>query len=160
MILTPISTVVFDVINKNNDNVVSKQELYELHDLLFRGFKASFLLTVSEQLQSNPKLANLPADEVQHLMKIVSKRVDKLAIPTLLSDNALKLANRNSDGQLTFDEFFFFVTDTKTRRTSEKTAVELVGPLLDRLLVETVDLIKHHFSKLLSTSASTPRQTS
>jgi hypothetical protein len=132
-----------------------RQEFSELHDLLFRGFRTGFLLAVSEQVANNPKLAKLTEDDIQGLMKIVEKRIDKLEIPELLSSLTMKMADSDQDGQLSFDEFYTFVTDTKTRRVCEKAAMERVGPLLDHLLVEVVDLIKQRFSKLLT--APTPR---
>ena len=136
--------------------MVGRDELFELHDLLFRGFRAGFLLTVSEQISSNPKLADLTQDDVNVLMKIVEKRIDKLEIPQLLSDATMNFADLDRDGQLSFDEFYVFVTDTKTRRKCEKHAVEKVGPLLDHLLVEIVDLIKQRFAKLLTGGPASP----
>lgn len=124
--------------------------MFELHDLLFRGFRAGFLLTISEQIAGNPKLTNLPDEDVQALMKIVEKQIDKLQIPQKLSDRAMEMADVDNDGQLSFDEYYTFVTDTKTRRQSEKAAIEHVGPLLDSLIVEVVDLIKQQFAKLLA----------
>jgi Ca2+-binding EF-hand superfamily protein len=146
----------FEVIDKSNNGMVGRDELFELHDLLFRGFRAGFLLTVSEQISSNPKLADLTQEDVNVLMKIVEKRIDKLEIPQLLSDATMNFADLDRDGQLSFDEFYVFVTDTKTRRKCEKHAVEKVGPLLDHLLVEIVDLIKQRFAKLLTGGPASP----
>lgn len=126
-----------------------------MHDLLFRGFRAGFLLTIADQLASNPKLSSLSQEDVQAVMRVVEKRIDKLEIPKLLSEKAMAVADSDKDGQLSFDEFYTFVTDTKTRRTCEKGAVDEVGPLLDHLIVEVIDLIKQRFSKLLT--APTPR---
>lgn len=144
------------MIDKSNTGSIGPEELFELHDLLFRGFRAGFLLTISDQLASNPKLADLTQDDIQALMKIVEKRIDKLDIPRLLSDKAMKMADLDGDGLLTFDEFYVFVTDTKTRRKCEKQAVNTVGPLLDHLLVEVIDLIKQRFAKLLTGTPVTP----
>jgi len=130
--------------------------MFELHDLLFRGFRAGFLLTISEQVSAEPKLANLSDDAVQSLMKTVEKRIDKLQIPQKLCDNAMEMADLDHNGRLSFDEYYTFVTDSKTRRRCEKAAIEHVGPLLDALIVEVVDLIKQQFSKLL-TSPVPPR---
>lgn len=143
------------MIDKSNNGCISQQELFELHDLLFRGFRAGFLLTISEQLAGNPKLATLSQEDVQSLMRVVEKRIDKLEIPKLLSERAMATADKDKDGQLSFDEFYTFVTDTKTRRTCEKMAVDEVGPLLDHLIVEVIDLIKQRFAKILT--SPTPR---
>lgn len=145
----------FEVIDKSNKGSISPQELFELHDLLFRGFRAGFLLTIAEQLASNPKLAELSQEDVQSVLRVVEKRIDKLEIPKLLSEKAMAMADSDTDGQLSFDEFYTFVTDTKTRRKCEKVAVDEVGPLLDHLIIEVIDLIKQRFSKLLT--APTPR---
>lgn len=150
-----MALVLFEVIDKTNKGSISPQELFELHDLLFRGFRAGFLLTIAEQLASNPKLAELSQEDVQSVLRVVEKRIDKLEIPKLLSEKAIETADKDKDGQLSFDEFYTFVTDTKTRRKCEKVAVDEVGPLLDHLIVEVIDLIKQRFSKLLT--APTPR---
>lgn len=95
---------------------------------------------------------------MQSVMRVVEKRIDKLEIPKLLSEKAMETADLDKDGQLSFDEFYTFITDTKTRRKCEKGAVDEVGPLLDHLIVEVLDLIKQRFSKLLT--APTPRPSS
>lgn len=149
-----VTTVLFEVIDKSNSGAIGREELFELHDLLFRGFRAGFLLTISEQVAANPKLANLSEDDIQSLMKIVEKQIDKLQIPQKLSERAMDMADVDKDGQLSFDEYYTFVTDTKTRRLCEKAAIEQVGPLLDSLIVEVVDLIKQQFSRLLTATAA------
>lgn len=139
----------FNIINRSGNGKISPEEILELHDLLFRGFRSGFLVTVRRLLEENPKLSNLPQIEVQDLMKTIEQRIDKLEIPKLTTDRTMAKADLDNDGFLNFDEYYFFVTDVKTRKKCEKAALTEVAPLLDNLLNEAVDLIKQKFSKYL-----------